>query len=171
MRTVVLGTNPELEAIIARRQALGQDRFDEVWDGEYHMSPGPTVGHALVDHAFAALLTPYAQAAGLHGSTAFNLGDGPTDFRVPDGGYHRGAPSGTWVPSAAIVVEIVSPDDETYAKFEFYAAHGVEEVIVADPAEKRVRCFRLSGTSYVESESSDLLGVHASYLTAEIDWP
>ena len=127
--------------------------------------------HALVDHALAALLVPYAHAAGLHGSTAFNLGDGPTDFRVPDGGYHRGAPTGTWVPDAAIVVEIVSPDDETYAKFGFYAAHGVEEIIVADPTEKRIRCFRRTGTTYSESEKCDLLGVYASDLTSEIDWP
>ena len=91
------------------------------------------------------MLVPYAHAAGLHGSTAFNLGDGLTDFRVPDGGYHRGAPTGTWIPDAAIVVEIVSPDDETYAKFGFYAAHGVEEILVADPTEKRIRCFRRTG--------------------------
>jgi hypothetical protein len=34
MRTVVLGTRPdELEALIARRHALGFDDHDEVWEG------------------------------------------------------------------------------------------------------------------------------------------
>lgn len=171
MRTVVLGPNPELEAMIARRRSLGQDRFDEVWDGEYHMSPGPTGRHAMVHGELFALIHPLAKAAGMYATTAFNLGDGPTDFRVPDGGCHRTVPTGTWIPTAAIVVEVLSPDDETFAKFDFYAAHGVEEVIVADPAEKTVQCFLRSGTTFAESETSDLLGVSVSDLAAGIDWP
>lgn len=170
MRTVVLGNNPELEAIIARRQALGQDLYDEVWEGDYHVAPAASGAHALLQIRLPLVIHPFAEAAGLIGSGPFNLGRSG-DYRVPDGGYHRVEPVGVWHATVAIAVEIVSPDDETYAKFEFYAVHGVEEVIVADPAEKRVRCFRLSGTSFVEAESSDLLVVHASYLTAEIAWP
>jgi Uma2 family endonuclease len=86
-------------------------------------------------------------------------------------------PEGVWVPSAAIVVEVVSPDDETYAKFDFYAACGVKEVIVADPARRTVRCFRQvaapgpASTPLMESERSNLLGVDAAHLAAEVDWP
>jgi hypothetical protein len=41
MRMVVLGERPRvLEEFIASRQALEQDVFDEVWDGEYHVVPG-----------------------------------------------------------------------------------------------------------------------------------
>jgi hypothetical protein len=37
MKTVVLGPRPQaLEALIQRRQALGLDIHDEVWDGAYH---------------------------------------------------------------------------------------------------------------------------------------
>ncbi len=181
MRTVVLGPNSEIESVIARRQTLGQDRYDEVWEGEYHMNPGPTGPHAVVDAELLTLLGPLAKSAGLYSTTAFNLGDGPPDYRVPDGGLHRERPTGTWIPTAAIVVEIVSPGDETYAKFGFYAAHGVEEIIVADPAQRTVKCFRrleprlaaspVQSPKFVESEKSDLLGVYASHLTAEIDWP
>jgi hypothetical protein len=35
---------------------------------------------------------------------------------VPDGGYHRGVPSVLYVPTAAIVVEVLSPGDETWLK-------------------------------------------------------
>lgn len=176
MRTVVLGPNPEVESLIERRRSLGQDRFDEVWEGEYHMSPGPTGPHAFVDGEMVGLLGPLAKVAGLYVTTGFNLGDGPDDFRVPDGGCHRERPRGTWAPTAAIVWEILSPDDETYAKFDFYAAHGVEEIIVADPKTRTVRCFRLTPLpssrrgSYTESGKSDLLGVDAAHLAAEIDW-
>lgn len=131
----------------------------------------------MVDSELAALLHPRAKSAGLYTTTAFNLGDGPGNYRVPDGGYHRERPLGTWTPTAALVVEILSPDDETYARFDFYAACGVEEVIVADPAHRTVRCFRQvagrgpSLAPFTESERSDLLGVDAAHLTAEIDWP
>jgi hypothetical protein len=46
VRTVVLGERPKaLEEFIARRQALGQDFFDEIWAGEYHVVPG-SIGRA-----------------------------------------------------------------------------------------------------------------------------
>ncbi len=170
MRTVVLGPNMQLEAIIVERQKLGLDLYDESWDGEYHMAPAPTGAHALLQIRLPLLLNAAATAASLIVSGPFNLGQ-LDDFRVPDGGYHRIAPVGTWIATATIVVEIVSPDDETYAKFDFYYAHGIEEIIVADPATRTVKCFRRSGTRFAESEMSDLLGVTAASLTAELDWP
>ncbi len=44
------------------------------------------------------------------------------DFRAPHLGTHRQPPRATWVPTAAVVVEVPSPQDETYAKLPFYAA-------------------------------------------------
>ncbi|MDQ6727027.1 MAG: Uma2 family endonuclease [Actinomycetota bacterium] len=131
MKTVVLGPQPEVQALIERRRALGTDLFDEVWEGIYHMAPAPNAAHAYLDDVLAVLLHPCAQAVGLVGTGPFNLGQ-PDDYRVPDRGYHRSRPTGTWVPTAAVVVEIVSPDDETYAKFDFYARHAVDEILVAD---------------------------------------
>ncbi len=37
--------------------------------------------------------------------------------------------------TADLVVEVRSPDDESYAKLDFYAAKGVREVLVLHPAE------------------------------------
>lgn len=170
MRTIVLGANPDVEAVIARRRSLGQDLLDEVWEGEYHMAPAGTGAHALLQMSLPHLLHPFAAKAGLIASGPFNLGQ-PDDFRVPDIGYHRIKPVGVWQATAAIVVEIVSPDDETYAKFDFYLAHGVEEIIVADPAEQSVNCFRRAGDAFSGSERSLLLGIDAAFMTAEIDWP
>ena len=173
MRTVVLGPHPpELAALIDRRRAFGQDLFDEVWEGEYHMNPAPRPVHGLVEDEVAAALRPYASAARLRGSGPFNLGE-QADYRVPDRGYHRGRPSASFVPTAALVVEVVSPDDETYAKFGFYARHGVEELIVADPDERTVRIYArdAAGTGYDEVEASALLSVAAAVLTAALDWP
>lgn len=171
---VVLEPVPsEIEALIERRQALGQDRFDEVWEGVYHMTPGPNAAHALVDHELAAVLRPYARAVGLVGTTAFNLGE-PDDYRVPDAGYHRGRPSGTYVPTAVIVVEILSPGDETYDKFDFYGAHGVEEIYVADPATRSFAIWERTGegaSPYHQTGTSALLDVSAADIAASVDWP
>ena len=172
VKTVVLGPRPaELEALIARRHALGIDLFDELWEGSYHVAPAPSAGHAFLDNVLAVLLHPYAQAAGLTGTGPFNLG-GPDNYRVPDRGYHRGQPTGTWVPTAAIVVEIVSPDDETYEKFVFYAEYGVEEILVADPSARSVTIWRRTpeGT-YTENSASSSLGITMARLAAEIAWP
>lgn len=172
MKTVVLGPQPvELQTLIKRRQALGIDRFDEVWEGNYHLTPGPSAAHAYLDSELVVLLRPYARAAGLVGTTGFNLGQ-PDDYRVPDGGYHRERPTGTWVVTAAVVVEIVSPDDETFDKFGFYAGRGVDELLVVDPAQRVVGIWRrMSAERYEPVAASALLAVGAADLTAAIDWP
>lgn len=171
MRTVVLGRRPhELETLLERRRALGLDTHDEVWEGAYHAAPAAHPAHGYVDHALAVILDPYARAAALVATGPFNLGS-PDDYRVPDHGYHRRFPEDVWVPTAAVVVEVVSPDDETYAKFGFYVAHGVDELMVADPHQQVVRCFRLHGDRYAEATASDLLAVGADDLTNGIDWP
>jgi len=172
VKTVVLGPRPaELEALIARRHAVGIDLFDEMWEGSYHVAPAPSAGHAFLDNVLAVILHPYAQAAGLTGTGPFNLGL-PDDYRVPDRGYHRGQPTGTWVPIAAMVVEIISPDDETYEKFGFYAKHGVEEILVADPTARSVTIWRRTPeASYDESPASVLLGISVADLAPQITWP
>src|SRR5659263_556284 len=83
----------------------GQDRYDEVWEGDYHVVPGPSSEHAFVDSQLARLLWPRAEQAGLSVTTAFNLGE-PDDYRVPDGGVHRNCPSGVFVATTAMVVEV-----------------------------------------------------------------
>jgi Uma2 family endonuclease len=171
VRTVVLGQRPrELDEFIARRQALGQDLYDEVWEGEYHVAPGPSAEHGRVDDELSALLRPRARATGLVRTGPFNLGQ-PDDYRVPDGGLHRGRPTGVYLPTAAVVVEVVSPDDETYAKLDFYAAHGIDEVVVADPRTRAVRVWQLVDGKYDETGHSGLLHVSAAQLARNIDWP
>lgn len=178
MKTVIVGPRPpEVETLIERRHALGQDRFDEVWKGEYHMAPAPSKAHAYVDGELAALLHPLAKRVGLFSSGPFNLGT-PDDYRVPDRGLHRERTAGTWASTAAMVVEILSEGDETFDKFEFYRAHQVEEILVADPANRTVRIWQhvrtedgaFTGT-FMEANRSGLLGASAAHLADSVDWP
>jgi hypothetical protein len=71
-------------------------------------------------------------------------------------GRHRlqPGPETVYLPTAAVVVEIVSPDDETYDKLPFYAAHGVNEVLVSDPDERSLRIMALAGDHYEDAEQS-----------------
>ena len=171
MKTVVLGPRPaELEQLIERCRALGLDLFDEIWEGVYHVAPPLRFRHAYLDDTIAAVLRPYAQAAGLIGSGRFNLGH-EDDFRVPDRGLHREMVDAVYLDTAAMVVEILSPDDETYEKFPFYAAHAVDEVLVVEPDGHLVRIFALEGSDYAETGRSALLGVDAGTLSRAIQWP
>lgn len=134
------------------------------------MAPASHAWHGYLDNVIAELLGPYARRAGLIGTGPFNLGRSD-DYRVPDRGYHRRLPSAVWLDTAAVVVEVVSPDDETWAKFDFYFAHDVEEICVADPVEGRLRWFCRADDGYQETDGSQLLEVTVADLSARIDWP
>jgi len=165
-----LGT--DLDAVLAQRRALGHDRFDEVWEGAYRMVPGPALRHALVDAEVLAALRPRARAAGLTSLTAFNLGE-PADYRVPDQGYARGTPAGLYLPTAEVVVEVLSPGDDTYRTFPFFARHGVGKIVVVDPDGRRVEIHTLDAGEqrYRRTDASPVLGVTARDLFTAIDWP
>jgi hypothetical protein len=171
VRTVVLGERPpELEALIARRRQLGLDTFDEVWEGDYHMNAGPSGPHAWIDQQLAEILGPLARRAGLFAGGVFNLGV-EEDFRVPDRGIHRSPLVAMWFDTAALVVEIESPDDETWDKLGFYAAHAVDEVLIVSPDRHTVTLLALEEGQYAAARSSGVLGVPVVEMVAAIEWP
>jgi Uma2 family endonuclease len=173
MRTVVMDPpTAGLDELLERRRRSGIDRLDEIWEGVLHMVPAPSFGHARVAHRLAVALDGPAQAAGLVPAMhEFNLGASIDDFRVPDGGLLRQEADGTWLPTAALVVEIVSPDDETWQKLPFYAAHEVDEVLIVDPKERKVHWLALSDGEYRPVERSGVIDLSPAELAESIDWP
>jgi len=173
MSTVVLEqATPELEALKERRRRAGLDRLDEVWEGVLHMVPAPSYEHAVVAQQLAVLLDGPARSGGLVPAMGeFNLGESERDFRVPDGGLFRPGASGIWQSTAALVVEIVSPEDESWQKLPFYAAHGVDEMLIVDPEKRSVHWLARSGDEYREVERSGLVELGPNDLAARIDWP
>jgi Uma2 family endonuclease len=130
-----------LEArLIAERQALGHDRYDEVWEGVYFMSPLANNEH----QQFASRLAMVLQEALGFDSDAnvyagVNVSDRSEDwtrnYRVPDvavvlpGG--RAEDCGEFLLGGPdFVAEIVSPGDQTLEKIPFYAQAGVRELLV-----------------------------------------
>ncbi|HEY5195438.1 MAG TPA: Uma2 family endonuclease [Solirubrobacteraceae bacterium] len=173
MSTLVLGSPPpELAALVARRRRAGVDRLDEVWQGVHHMVPGPSFEHARISQQLAVLLDSPARAAGLiPAMSEFNVGESEHDFRVPDGGLHRRGAAGVWLPTAALVVEIVSQGDETWQKLPFYAAHHVDEALIVDPTERTVAWLELRDGEYRPLERSRLVELGPAELAGRLDWP
>jgi Uma2 family endonuclease len=171
MSTVVLGPNPpEIEALIESRRRSGIDRLDEVWEGVLHMAPAPHSSHGKLDRRVARLLDAAAQATDLEASGPVNIGEAG-DYRVPDAALLRPDLDGVFLPTAALVVEIVSPGDESWQKLPFYAAHRVDEVLIVDPAERSVHWLGLSGDEYRPLERSAVIDLCPADLAQRIDWP
>jgi Uma2 family endonuclease len=172
VRTLILDPpTASIDGLLERRRRSGLDRMDEVWEGVLHMVPAPSGPHSSIEWQLAHLLRPLAVRAGLHAGGQFNLGDGEEDFRVPDGGLHRTPLSGTWYPTAALVLEIVSPGDESWEKLPFYATHHVDEVLIVDPATRKVDWLALKDGEYRPVERSGLIELGTSELAERIDWP
>ena len=90
---------------------------------------------------------------------------------MPDGALVRPGADAVYLTTAALALEIVSPGDESWAKLEFYAAHGVEELLIIDPEEKTVSWMGLEGAEYKHLKRSRLIELGAAELAQRIDWP
>lgn len=170
MSTWVLGDEPVIEDWLAQRRALSQDGRDEVWEGVYVVAPHEHPRNGKVAVRLSVLLDARARRAGFEPGGSFNLGD-EGDFRVPDLGFHSGPADEAFVPSAALVIEVLTPRDQTWQKFDFYARHGVAEVWVVDPLDRNARCFRLQDGAYEQAPVSALLDLPMAQLVAELEWP
>lgn len=139
-------TDPDLEASIrSQRAEWGGDRYDEVWEGTYVMTPLPNSEHshlqAKLVWAFTDALGPSEPATVYPGiNVSDRIDDWTKNYRCPDvavvfpngaardyGAFHCGGPD--------FAVEIVSPYDRSREKIDFYSKVGGRELllIVRDP--------------------------------------
>jgi len=134
------------QALLEERRRTDHDKADEMWEGVLHMVPPPSGAHQRLGSDLYVVLAPLAQARGL---TAWYDGTGlfrpgvEDDYRVPDQLFaDPGLSSARGVEGpAALVVEILSPGDETYEKLGWYAALGVAEVLVVQPESRTAELF------------------------------
>lgn len=174
MPTLVMDPAPaEIDELIEYRRRRDLDHYDEVWEGVLHLNPPPTGEHQYVLQQLSVLLGPLARDAGLLAIiNEFGLGrQGKDNFRVPDGGLHRGVPRGVYQSTAALVIEILSPGDESWNKLPFYAAHEVDEVLIVDPVEHAVHWLGLADGDYRPIQRSGLIDLGPTGLAEQIDWP
>lgn len=128
MRAVLVNA----ESFLGQRRRQGMDKFDEMWEAEWHFVNPPKSWHALLNGDMLVVLRPHADRAGLR-STGDALGvfAAENDWRVPDQAYMRPDQiTEEGVTGAALVVEFRSPGDESYEKLPFYAGRGITEALI-----------------------------------------
>ena len=155
MRAVLLSVP---EHALRERHAQGLDRLDEMWEGELHMVPPPSFEHQSIETRLGTFLTFHCDRLG-HGQVVAGAGlydpeHLDRNYRTPDLSFVAAGNEGVIrrrgiVGAADTVIELRSPDDETYEKFPFFARLRVREVVVIDSVNKRPEVYRLRGRRYV----------------------
>src|SRR3954464_5028237 len=156
MRAVIVHLREEE---LADRRAKGLDGRDEMWEGVLHMTPAPSVEHQRILARLIEFLGPILREAGrgtlAPGINVFRDMGTTSDYRIPDltfvraGREHVVHDDGIRGEGPDAVIEIRSPEDETYEKLPFFAALGVAEVIVYQRDSKAAEVFRLVGPQYL----------------------
>ena len=145
-------------------------RWDEIWDGLLHMVPQPSARHQRFAMELALVFAPLAKAAGLVPLYETGLFKTDTDYRVPDQTYARPELlTDRGVEGAAeLVVEILSPGDETYDKLDWYAGVGVAEILVIDPESLAVELFAGRAGRAVLVQPASCGTLHVAALGADL---
>lgn len=125
---------PGLHALLERRRALGQDVYDEVWEGVYRIVPVPPARHGRAQARVLSFFADHPVRAGAVATGPVNIG-AEDDYRIPDVAVisvdHVDA---LYVPSAMVVVEILSATEASGGKVAFYRARGVATYVEVDLA-------------------------------------
>ena len=143
------------DQLIRERQARGADRYDEVWDGVYVMSPIANNEHQWLASRLTTVIGNVIETQGRgRVFAATNVSDQDThwvrNYRVPDVAvFLNGNPAEDrdthWFGGPDFAIEIVSPGDRSREKFEFYAATGTRELLILDRAPWSLELYRLEG--------------------------
>lgn len=165
MATLVIDRFVEDE-IRAKRKASGGDRYDEVWEGTYVMAPLANLEHQdLVMRLSAIFYELYGrtgQAVVFPGANVSDREKGwEQNYRCPDVvvAFHGGRARhcGThWCDGPDFLAEIVSRDDKSRDKFEFYAKIGVRELLIVDRDPWALELYQLQGSELKLAGSSTL---------------
>ena len=134
-------------SILEERRRLGHDRFDEVWEGVLHLVPFPSLRHQRIVMRLAVMLHAAAARRGLEVFSQTGLYDpavrDDSEYRGPDvmlASLHHASKRGI-EGHAQLVIEVISPNDESRDKLPFYARIGVGEVWLIDPRGPSIEMF------------------------------
>lgn len=140
--------------LIAERKAHGLDRYDEVWDGIYVMTPMASNEHqSLATQISAAIITVVDWRELGRTYTGANVSDRRHDwtqnYRIPDilvfKRNSNAEDCGThWLGGPEFAIEIVSPGDRTLEKLGFYAQVGTRELLVVDRSPWQLTLYRMN---------------------------
>ena len=173
---VVCNDLDEIRTLIRRRRRSGLDRFDEVWDGVYVMSPQPNTEHAILSgiltYIFFLAIDPSRRIAITPGGNVSDRREGwEKNYRCPDilvflTGNKAEQLESHWFGGPDFAVEILSPRDQARKKLPFYAKVGVRELLLIDRKPWRLELYRLNAGS-LEPAGTTSLG-RSNPITSEL---
>ena len=160
MNLVILDPADE-SRIIARRREMDQDRFDEVWEGVYLMSPLANNEHQQIVSAFDRALGTIIVTPGLGivqpGANVSDLaGDWEHNYRCPDVVVYLNSTTAIdhnthWQGGPDFAVEVVSRYDRSRQKLDFYAKVHTRELLIVDRYPWALELYRLSAAGTLDS--------------------
>lgn len=163
--------------LIKQRRSLGHDRYDEVWDGVYVMSPLANNEHqGLVGDLYSALgegvdLKRLGQT--LPGANVSDRHDDWTkNYRVPDVLVFRPQTSAIdrethWLGGPELAIEITCPGERVLDKLDFYAATSTKEMLVIDRKPWRLTMYRWSTDQKMEPAGESMFGSEMGILGSD----
>jgi Uma2 family endonuclease len=172
MTTLILDDFAEAR-VLAERRASGLDRFDEVWDGVYIMSPIADNEHQFVASELSAVLREVCRELKPKIYAACNVSDQEVDwtknYRCPDVAvYLPGNPAKNmqkyWFGGPDFAIEVCSQKDRTWDKLDFYASVQTRELLIIDRDPWKLSLLRLIDRKLVvvATNSLDLKDAAAS---------
>jgi Uma2 family endonuclease len=142
-----------IEEIKASRAAIGADHHDEVWEGVYVVSPSPNDEHQdIVATCCFALMGAIALPKLGRVRPGVNVSDRDLDwtknYRVPDVAVFLDGTTAInrnsyWLGGPDFVVEVLSENDASREKLDFYAKVGVREALYIDRDPWGLELYRL----------------------------
>ncbi len=152
-----------LKRWIRRRRLSGLDRYDEVWDGVYVMSPIANIQHQGISTSLASALKqalPSESNEMVYAGTNVSdqTDDWTSNYRVPDVAvFLPGNPAkdriAYWLGGPDFVIEVISKGDRSREKFDFYAKVGVRELLLVDRYPWRLELYRNTGAGWIDAGS------------------
>ena len=150
---LLLTNRDKVRRIIHRRRRLGLDRKDEVWDGRYIIMTAPDNVHQEFVAELVFILTLVVKRAGLGnvypgGNISDREEKWTSNYRVPDVTvFLNDNPAENrnthWFGGPDLAIEIVSDNDKSRKKLDFYASVATRELLIVDRAPWQLELFRL----------------------------
>ena len=174
---VAMVTDPLLaEQLIAKRRETGADRYDEVWEDVYVMSPLANNEH---QELVGQLTTVLEISVGWDGLGKVLPGANITDrrddwtqnYRCPDVVVFLNDTQAEnlnthWYGGPDFAIEIISPHDRAREKREFYAKVGTRELLLVDRDPWALELYRLNEGQLVQVGQST--PEDSSLITSEV---
>ena len=173
---LLLTNRDKVRRIIHRRRRLGLDRKDEVWNGRYIIMPDPDNVHQdLVGSLLTVLRIVISWAKLGNAYPGCNISDREdkwtSNYRVPDVTvFLNDNPAENrnthWLGGPDLAIEIVSDNDKSRKKLDFYASVGTRELIIVDRAPWQLELFRLTNGELISVGKSSV--TDGSVLASEV---